>query len=196
MVAIRRPIALDLDSLARPSLTSLTPFPVAPNLIAGRSHSVSRILIGLADIVLWVPSLEHICIPFLNGFSTVDWSSVSHKNRVLRVEGGDGGCVVIVDCLVISLNVCIKLLGYLWIGRVFLLGKARLIANTTRIMTEPVFIVSSGGLCSWLTDLPQDLLAALVKAESLRTGFPEAAFPSYSAFQWLHVALGPPAQNP
>jgi len=35
-----------------------------------------------------------------------------------------------------------------------------------------------------LTDLPQDFLTALVKAESLRTGVPEAAFPSYSAFQW------------
>jgi hypothetical protein len=91
------------------SLTSLTPFAVAPNRIASHCHSV----IGLADMVLRVPSLQHVCIPFLNGFPTVDWSSVGHENRVVREEGGDGGCIVIIAALRV------------WMRKIILPGKIR-----------------------------------------------------------------------
>jgi hypothetical protein len=45
--------------------------------------------------------------------------------RVLSVERGDGGRVVLVDCLAILLSQCTNLLVYLWIDRAFLLGKGR-----------------------------------------------------------------------
>jgi len=86
-------------------LTSLTPFSGYPCLVASRTYNVRGIPIGLADMVFGVPSLDHVCIPFLNGLPTVDYSSSAHKNRVLRVERGDGGCVIVVDCLVIAARV-------------------------------------------------------------------------------------------
>jgi hypothetical protein len=39
-------------------------------------------------MVFGVPSLEHVCIQFLNG--TVDESPVARKNRILRKERSDG----------------------------------------------------------------------------------------------------------
>ena len=39
-------------------------------------------------MVFGVPSLEHVCIQFLNG--TVDESPVTRKNRILRKERSDG----------------------------------------------------------------------------------------------------------
>jgi hypothetical protein len=44
-------------------------------------------------------------------------------NRILRVERGDGIGVVLVECLVKIRSQYTNLLGYFWIGRVFLLGE-------------------------------------------------------------------------
>ena len=52
-------------------------------------------------MVFGVPSLEHVCIQFLNG--TVDESPVARKNRILRKQRSDG-CVFVVICLVIRLT--------------------------------------------------------------------------------------------
>ena len=57
-------------------------------------------LIFLADMVAEMDSLEQVCIHFLDDLPTDDWSSVRHLNRVLRVERGHGGGIVVVHCIV------------------------------------------------------------------------------------------------
>jgi len=44
--------------------------------------------------------LAHICIMFLNGLPTVNWSCVIHQNRVLREVRGQGDGIVVVPRLV------------------------------------------------------------------------------------------------
>jgi hypothetical protein len=87
----RCPTALDLDRAAGVALPGITPFSGCPQLIASRTYQVRGIPIELGDVAFGVPSLEQVCIPFLNGLPTVDWSSVRHKNRVVREERSDGG---------------------------------------------------------------------------------------------------------
>jgi hypothetical protein len=77
--------------------------------------------------------------------------SAKHLNPVLCVERSDGGGIVPVEGRIILRSECTNLLGYLWIDRVFLLGKggkAKLIANPTRATGRNIFIISSGGLVS------------------------------------------------
>ena len=49
------------------ALNSVTPFSVAPYLIAGRSYNVRGILIGLADMVAEMHILEQVRVKFLDG---------------------------------------------------------------------------------------------------------------------------------
>jgi hypothetical protein len=61
------------------------------------------------------------------------------KNRVLREQSSGGSRIVVDVCIVSFFKERIKLLAYLWIDR--LLGKARLIANPTRVSSECILIV-------------------------------------------------------
>ena len=86
---------------------------------------------------------------FLDGLPTVNRSCVRHKNRVLCEERGHGGGIAVVKGLVILLTLRIKLLDYLWIDRVFLLGEgwhSKPIASPTRAPSKRIFIVSSRAL--------------------------------------------------
>ena len=62
---------------------------------------------------------------FFDGLPTVNRSCVMHHNRVLRVGRGHGDCIAVAECLVIFLIERGKLLDYLCIDRVFLLGEGR-----------------------------------------------------------------------
>jgi hypothetical protein len=84
----RSPVALDMDRIAVLVLKSLSPFPVAPYLIAGCTYNMRAILIGLAESIFWMPLLECVCIPFLDGLPTVNRSYIRHKNRVFGVSRG------------------------------------------------------------------------------------------------------------
>jgi len=64
-------------------------------------------------------------MPFFDGLRTVKCSLRRHKNRVLRVERGDGGRAVPVERRVILHSQRTNLLGHLWICRVFLIGEDR-----------------------------------------------------------------------
>ena len=86
----RSPIALLVYRTPVLALNSVTPFSVAPYLIAGRSYNVRGILIGLAAMVTGVPLLEQVYIPCLDGTPTVNRSLVRHQNRVLGEERGHG----------------------------------------------------------------------------------------------------------
>jgi hypothetical protein len=61
---------------------------------------------------------------FFNGLLTL-LCSVKHMNPVPRIECGDGGGIVVVECRVKLYSQRTNLLGYLWIDRVFLLGEGR-----------------------------------------------------------------------
>src|SRR5258708_5724510 len=99
----RCPIALDWDRAVGLALPSLTPFSGRPQLIASRSYQVRSIPIELGDVVFGVPSLVQVCIQFLNGWPIVDWSSVRHKNCVLRREIGERLRIVVVVHVVVYL---------------------------------------------------------------------------------------------
>jgi len=82
-----------------------------------RGKYLSRLLKRLVKCIFWNM--------FLNGLPTVNRSCVRHINRVFQVERGHGRGIVVVDCLGILLTDRNKLLDYLWIDRVFLLGEGR-----------------------------------------------------------------------
>jgi hypothetical protein len=46
-----------------------------------------------------------------------------HPNCVLCYQRGDGGGIVLIECLVVLRGQCANLLGYFWIDRILLLGK-------------------------------------------------------------------------
>ena len=80
----------------------------------------------------------------------VNRSCARHKNRVLRVERGQRGGIIVIDCIDKFFSERIKLLDYLWIDRVFLLGEgwhstAQPIASPSRASRNRIFIVSSLG---------------------------------------------------
>src|SRR5271166_1210163 len=96
-----------------------TPSSGRTHLIADRNYPIDR-----GDIIADLPRLDiQLYIPFFDGLPTVKCSVVSHPNPVLRIERGDGGRVLLVNCLVILRSQYTNLLGYFWIGRVFLLGE-------------------------------------------------------------------------
>jgi hypothetical protein len=118
--------------------------------------------------------LEQVCIIFLDGLPTVNRSCVRHLNPVLRVERGQGGCIAVVECLVIFFTERVKLLAcgsaasFCWAK----IGKAKLIANPTRATTKRISIVSSGGsrtichlttCCGIVSDSPGAERTSLVK---------------------------------
>ena len=73
--------------------------------------------IGLVDMLADMNLREEVCELFLDGFPTVNRSFRRHLNRVLREERGQGGCIVVVECLVELLIELIKLLDCFWISR-------------------------------------------------------------------------------
>src|SRR6478672_942698 len=83
------------------------------------------IFVALAGLVADMDLLEQVCMIFLDSLPTVNQSRVSHQNRVLGIGRGDGGCIVVVPCLVNFFTARGKLLDYLWIDRLFLLGESR-----------------------------------------------------------------------
>jgi len=77
----------------------------------------------VAEMKLFHP----LCKVFLDGLATVMRSRAfsSAKDRVLRVERGQGSGIVVVPRVTIFLQERDNLLTQLWIGRVCLLGKSR-----------------------------------------------------------------------
>jgi len=71
-----------------------------------------------------MPSLEIDSIRFFDGRPPVRYL-LKRMNPILRVERGDGGRIVPVECLVILHCQGTNLLGCLWIDRVILLGEGR-----------------------------------------------------------------------
>ena len=98
-------MALELYRIAALPSKSLTPFSDQPYLIASRTYYVWGILIVLNEMVAVMPFLEVVYMPSPDGLPAVNRSCVRHKNRILREERGDGGCVVFVDGLVILLAI-------------------------------------------------------------------------------------------
>jgi len=116
--------------------------------------------------------LKQVYIHFLDGLPTVDWSLRRHHNRILREERGDSRRIAFVECLVSIPTDRFKLLGYLWIGRVFCWAKAGTAKQTVHPARAVIFIGLSLGVLE-LDCRPMTLLRALlrpVKAVSLRTG--------------------------
>jgi hypothetical protein len=62
--------------------------------------------------------LEVVCMPFLDRLATVNRPCVRHQNRVIRVERGQGGGIVLIVCVVKFFGERDNLLTYLWIWRV------------------------------------------------------------------------------
>ena len=89
-------------------------------LIADRIYSID-----LCEIIADLPMLEPICIRFFDDLPTVTCRVRRPRNPVLPVERGDGGRVVVVERRVLLRSQRTNLLGYLWIDRLFLLGKGR-----------------------------------------------------------------------
>jgi hypothetical protein len=66
-----------------------------------------------------------ICEPSLNRTATIKCPLWRRPDCILGEERGGGGLgVVLVQRLFLLQSQCTNLLGYLWIGRVILLGKA------------------------------------------------------------------------
>jgi hypothetical protein len=66
-----------------------------------------------------------ICEPSLDRTATIKCSLWRRPDCILGEERGGGGLgVVLVQRLFLLQSQCTNLLGYLWIGRVILLGKA------------------------------------------------------------------------
>src|SRR6516165_184769 len=117
------PIALSFYRTKILAFKSHSPYPVAPCLIASRSYNVRGILISLVEMIAEMNLLEYVCPMFHDGLPTVNRPCIIHQNRVLRVEWGQGGGIAVVERLVSFLTERFKLLLYLRIGSVFLLGK-------------------------------------------------------------------------
>ena len=101
-------------------MNSRTPFSDLPYR---RTDNVVSVLIDLGDVVAEMELLEQIDIHFLDSLPTVNRALVRHHNCVLGENRGDTGRVPFVECVVRLYAVCVKLLGYLWIKRVLLLGE-------------------------------------------------------------------------
>jgi hypothetical protein len=90
-------------------------------LISVRNQPIDRM-----DKVAGMPTLVIGYRISFDGSPTLECAVVKrHKNPVLRKERGEGGSVVLVECLVILQKHRTNLLGYFRIDRVFLLGKGR-----------------------------------------------------------------------
>src|SRR6516225_7122420 len=103
-------IALVLYRIAALDLISQTPFSVFPYGIAVGAYSVRRSLIECPEMVAEMHFLEQVCIMLLDGFPTVNRTFIRHLNRVLRVERGKSGGIVVIPCNVKFLNERKKLL--------------------------------------------------------------------------------------
>jgi len=88
-----RPIALDRDRLSVLALKSLTPFSICRNIISP-TYNAKGICLG--DIVFGVPVLEYLRQSFLDSLPTVNRTLGRHLNRILRVERGQGGGIVVI----------------------------------------------------------------------------------------------------
>ena len=104
-------ITLAVYRIATLDLPSHTPCSVFPHLLTICTYRVRGIRIGRRDIVAETPLLEQVCIILLDGLPTVNRSSVSHQNRVLCEERGQGRGIVVVKCLVILFILRTKLLS-------------------------------------------------------------------------------------
>src|SRR5271165_3298376 len=95
-------IALELYRIAALALNidRTTPFSGFPHLIASRAYSVGGIVIERNKMVTEMHLLEHVCKMFLDGLPTINWTLVRHLDRVLGVERGQGGGIVVVVCIV------------------------------------------------------------------------------------------------
>ena len=94
-------------------------------------------------MVAEVQFLEAIFIIFLDGLPTINWSLRSHINCVLREGRGNGGGIVVVECLVLSFpnassawRSCGSGVFVFWAK----VGKAKLIPNPTRPSTKRIFM--------------------------------------------------------
>jgi hypothetical protein len=106
---------VDLYSTAALVVSSTTPFSDRTHLVADRNY-----LIDFLDMVVAMPFLKRLfCVTFFDGLPTGKHSFWRYMKRVVREECDDGGCVVLVERLVILLTPLANMLGYLWICRVF-----------------------------------------------------------------------------
>ena len=121
----RRPITLHFYGGAVLALNSRTPFPVVPCLVRCTYH-VRRNLIDLYD-----------------SLPTINRALVRHHNCVLGENRGDTSRVPVVECVVRLNAVCVKLLGHLWIKRVFLFRLRKPLKVTFQISLPLVLITSS-----------------------------------------------------
>src|ERR1700751_5766534 len=112
-------MAIVCSSSTLSSCKITTPCSCRTYLIADPNHPAD-----CGNPIVFVPTLKTpVCIHLFNALPTVIISVVRFPNRVLRVERGDGGRVVFVECLVKLRSQRMNLLGRFWIDRLFLLGK-------------------------------------------------------------------------
>jgi hypothetical protein len=103
----RRPEALHFNRISAFHRNSLTPFSDPPCLVASRTDSVRGILIRLALKVVGMKLLEHVCIPFFYGLSTVNGSGVCHKySVVVKSLPTEGASFRLIAASYFSWNLC------------------------------------------------------------------------------------------
>ena len=80
-----------------------------------------------------------------------------HQNRVLGVGRGHGACIAVVECLVIFLVERGKLLDYLCIDRVFLLGDSGRFTNkgTLHMATASPELYRTSTVLAGMANLPR-----------------------------------------
>src|SRR5271166_6168400 len=82
-------------------------------------------LIGRSDVFAELHFLEPVCPKFLDSLPTKSRSILLHTDRVLREVRGNGSRIVLVQCISMFFNGRDELFTWLWIWRVFLLGKRK-----------------------------------------------------------------------